>query len=167
MKKFLLGRQLLVVALGFFVATLTHFAGLKGHVPYSLYFVVVTAALPGVMVLLVVAQLTPQLLAEQNNIAFINLPGSYVLARFLLAVESCGLLNVAWLLHYGFDRLLCRGPKNRSHYDDLNTSSSNLFSMCYDSSDEALDESGASSSDVVLSSVRKNPIRRQERGVEC
>jgi hypothetical protein len=167
-KKFLLGRQLLVVSLGFFIASLTHFAGLKDHVPYGLYFVVVTAAFPGVMVFLEIAQLTPQLLAEQNNIAFINLPGSYVLARFLLIVESCGIMNVTWLIYYGLEKVLCWSPRNRSEdYDELDTSAGNLFTLCYDS--DSTDASVASShiDERGMSKIRRNPLRQESFGIEC
>jgi hypothetical protein len=142
-KKFLLGRQLTVVPLGFFIASLTHFIGLNEYqMPYGLYFILVTAGLPGVMILLQVAQLTPQLLAEENNIAFINLPGSYVLAKWALFVESFGIVNVTWLIYYALDKTLCRRPLNMSSYDQLDSSGAGLLSLCYES--DSTDMSSAS-----------------------
>mmetsp|Transcript_15054 Transcript_15054/g.24932 ORF Transcript_15054/g.24932 Transcript_15054/m.24932 type:complete len:614 (-) Transcript_15054:270-2111(-) len=171
-KKFLLGRQMLVVSLGFFIASLTHFAGLKEHVPYAIYFMVVTAALPGVMVFLEVAQLTPQLLAEQNNIAFINLPGSYYLAKFLLFVEACGIMNVAWLIYYGLDNCLCSKPRRiAEEYDELDTTANgNLFTLCYDS--DSSDPSASNSIEdtravLKMSKIRRNPLLANGRGMEC
>lgn len=149
-KKFLLGRQLTVVPLGFFIASLTHFIGLnEDQMPYGLYFILVTAGLPGVMILLQVAQLTPQLLAEQNNIAFINLPGSYMLAKWALFVESFGIVNVTWLIYFALDKILCRSSNMSStdDYDQLDSSAGGLLSLCYesDSSDVSLSNMNSSS----------------------
>eukprot|EP00603_Paraphysomonas_imperforata_P004776 CAMPEP_0114444484 /NCGR_PEP_ID=MMETSP0103-20121206/18110_1 /TAXON_ID=37642 ORGANISM="Paraphysomonas imperforata, Strain PA2" /NCGR_SAMPLE_ID=MMETSP0103 /ASSEMBLY_ACC=CAM_ASM_000201 /LENGTH=437 /DNA_ID=CAMNT_0001616023 /DNA_START=380 /DNA_END=1696 /DNA_ORIENTATION=+ len=154
-KKFLLGRQMLVVSLGFFIASLTHFAGLKEHVPYAIYFMVVTAALPGVMVFLEVAQLTPQLLAEQNTI-----------------VEACGIMNVAWLIYYGLDNCLCSKPRRiAEEYDELDTTANgNLFTLCYDS--DSSDPSASNSIEdtravLKMSKIRRNPLLANGRGMEC
>ena len=166
-KKFLLGRQLTVVPLGFFIASLTHFVGLhEESMPYGLYYIIVTAGLPGVMILLQVAQLTPQLLAEQNNIAFINLPGCYILAKWALFVESFGILNVTWMFYYTIDKLVCR-RKSRltTSYDQLDSSSSGLFAICYDS-----DSSCTSEMEVQRNSDERktmgNPLQRSEYGVQ-
>jgi hypothetical protein len=168
-KKFLLGRQLTVVPLGFFIASLTHFIGLnEEYLPYGLYFVLVTSGLPGVMIALQLAQLTPQLLAEQNNIAFINLRGSYIVARWALFVESFGIVNVTWILYYLLDKLMCQSPsRTLEEYDQLDTSGGTLFSLCYDSdSSEVVSGSSNRRSEVKMTSsgVSSNPLCR---GVEC
>ena len=164
-KKFLLGRQLTVVPLGFFIASLTHFVGLKEEsLPYGLYFIIVTAGLPGVMILLQVAQLTPQLLAEQNNIAFINLPGCYLLARWALLVESFGIVNVTWLFYFTIDKLFCGGAKRfqSESYDELGSSSSPLFSLCVDNSDASYD----SKSDLQ-GDAKEEKDSSTSFGIEC
>ena len=185
-KKFLLGRQLTVVPLGFFIASLTHFIGLnEDQMPYGLYFILVTAGLPGVMILLQVAQLTPQLLAEQNNIAFINLPGSYVLAKWALFVESFGIVNVTWLIYYALDKVLCRSNLNSmastDDYDQLDTSGgSGLLSLCYESEDSSEVSSPISNSlsrsgkrlsehrDAGVNPMLKEPgFSLSSHGVEC
>lgn len=170
-KKFLLGRQLTVVPLGFFIASLTHFIGLnEDYMPFGLYFIVVTAGLPGVMILLQVAQLTPQLLAEENNVAFINLPGSYVLAQWALFVESFGIVNVTWILYHVVDKLLCRSnsPAADGSYDQLDTdmsSNGSILSLCYDS-DSSEFSSLSEDSEAKKKSHFSNPLR-SERGIEC
>jgi hypothetical protein len=170
-KKFLLGRQLTVVILSFFISSLTHFVGLNDDsLPYGLYFFIVTAGLPGVMIHLQIAQLTPQLLAAQNNIAFINLPGSYMLAKWALFVESFGLVNVTWLIYFALDKLLCAGkPLSPAEYDQLNTSASPLFSLCYDSDDNDSNQSTNSARSDTVTSTKELQLTPNSIsvGVEC
>lgn len=128
----MLGRQLTVVPLGFLIAQLTHFEGLhKENFPGGLYFVVVTAGIPGVLILLQFAQLTPQLLAQQNSIPFLNLPGAYVLVLWTLGVESLGLVNFTWIVYFFVDKFMCRKRKDGETYSRASTSNP-LFCICDD-----------------------------------
>eukprot|EP00602_Paraphysomonas_sp_CaronLab_P003171 CAMPEP_0185039316 /NCGR_PEP_ID=MMETSP1103-20130426/36053_1 /TAXON_ID=36769 /ORGANISM="Paraphysomonas bandaiensis, Strain Caron Lab Isolate" /LENGTH=532 /DNA_ID=CAMNT_0027578157 /DNA_START=126 /DNA_END=1724 /DNA_ORIENTATION=+ len=142
-KKFLLGRQLTVVPLGFLIAALTHFENLnRDNFPGGLYFIVVTAGLPGVLILLQIAQLTPQLLAQQNSILFLNLPGSYLLVLWTLAVESLGIVNFTWVLYFAIDKLLCRKRKDGSVYS---RPTSNPLFCIFEDEDDMNDKSSTGS----------------------
>jgi hypothetical protein len=57
--RFLLGRQLIVVPLGFLMATITLFEGYD-NLPSGWYFLLVGLGLPGMIVTMQVAQLAPQ-----------------------------------------------------------------------------------------------------------
>lgn len=133
MKKFLIGRQLTVVPLGFVFARLTHFVRLHRENYGTLgYFLVVEAGLPGVLILLQFAQLAPQLLAEQNSIPFMNLPGNYLLALWTLQLEKLGIVNFTWLFYRVIEGCVCvrreggqkyqqptvRGPMTSCLFDD-------------------------------------------------
>lgn len=134
-KKFLLGRQLTVVPLGFVIAQLTHFERLnRDNFPNGLYFLIVTAGIPGVLILLQFAQLTPQLLAQQNNVPFLNLPGGYMLVLWTLALESLGVVNFTWIMYFVVDRIFCRKRKDGETYSRPSTT--NPLFCIYDDGDE-------------------------------
>jgi hypothetical protein len=62
----------MVVPLGFLFAQLTHFSFFpRDLMPAYLYYPMVIIGIPGVLVLLQFAQLTPQLLAEEQSISFL------------------------------------------------------------------------------------------------
>mmetsp|Transcript_22127 Transcript_22127/g.37466 ORF Transcript_22127/g.37466 Transcript_22127/m.37466 type:complete len:620 (+) Transcript_22127:270-2129(+) len=109
-KRFLLGRQQLVVPLGFLFAQLTHFSRFPAdHLPSYLYYPLVTIGLPGILVLLQFAQLAPQLLAEEKNVPFLGMRGAYVLTKVALAVESLGITNFTWMMFAGLDSIMRSG----------------------------------------------------------
>ena len=134
-KKFLLGRQLTVVPLGFVIAQLTHFERLNpDNFGKGLYFLIVVVGIPGVLILLQFAQLTPQLLAQQNNVAFLNLPGAYLLVLWTMAVESLGLVNFTWIMYFLVDRTICHRRKDGEVYS--RTSTVNPLFRIFDDEDE-------------------------------
>lgn len=72
-------RQQIVVPLGFLFAQLTHFSTFPSNLlPPVLFNPVVTIGVPGVLVLLQFAQLTPQLLAEEQSISFLVSAGESI-----------------------------------------------------------------------------------------
>eukprot|EP00603_Paraphysomonas_imperforata_P002008 CAMPEP_0114427034 /NCGR_PEP_ID=MMETSP0103-20121206/8126_1 /TAXON_ID=37642 ORGANISM="Paraphysomonas imperforata, Strain PA2" /NCGR_SAMPLE_ID=MMETSP0103 /ASSEMBLY_ACC=CAM_ASM_000201 /LENGTH=503 /DNA_ID=CAMNT_0001596055 /DNA_START=273 /DNA_END=1784 /DNA_ORIENTATION=+ len=116
-KKFLIGRQLTVVPLGFVFAHLTHFVHMnRENFNSATYFLIVEAGLPGVLILLQFAQLTPQLLAEQNSIPFMNIPGNYLLSVWTLQLEKLGIVNFTWLFYGVIENLLCTKRKDGEEY---------------------------------------------------
>ena len=101
-KRFLLGRQMMVVPMGFLVAQLTHYSGFPRGVswmPPYLYFPIVTVGIPGVLILLQFAQLTPQLLAENKPVRFMGMIGCYSIAYTALCIETIGITDSAWALY--------------------------------------------------------------------
>lgn len=108
-KRFLLGRQLIVVPLCFLVAQITHFSKYpRSGWPTILYDLVIVTGLPGVLVLLQFAQLAPQLLGEENNMRFMNLVGGYSLVNIALAIENIGITDFAWVLYKIIDTIIVR-----------------------------------------------------------
>lgn len=62
----------MVVPLGFLFAQLTHFSLFPMEMlPASIYYPLVTIGVPGILVLLQFAQLSPQLLAEEKGVTFL------------------------------------------------------------------------------------------------
>ena len=107
-KHFLLGRQLIVVPLNFIVAQLTHFSGFPSDLlPSFLYYLIIVVGLPGVLVLLQFAQLTPQLLAEKNSSSFMNMRGGYSVVYTALAIEKLGLTDFSWVLYAFINNGFC------------------------------------------------------------
>lgn len=108
-KKFLLGRQLIVVPLGFIVAQVTSFNKFPKDLldPVS-YALLIDVGLPGILVLLQFAQLCPQLLAESHGKSFMSLRGGYSLVYGALMIEKFGLTSFVWLLYVGMDRFCCK-----------------------------------------------------------
>lgn len=108
-KQFLLGRQLIVVPLNFLVAQLTHFSGFpKNLLPDYVYFPVIVAGIPGVLLLLQFAQLAPQLLAETHSMKFMNLRGSFSLVYIALCIENVGITEFAWVLYNVVSFFCCK-----------------------------------------------------------
>ena len=114
-ERFMLGRQLIVVPLGFLVAQITHF----GRTPTVgtfwsdpvLYFLVVNVGLPGILTLLQFAQLTPQLLAEAHSEVFLRLPGGFLLVSCAFAVEQLGITQITTVAVAAMETICCAGVR--------------------------------------------------------
>jgi hypothetical protein len=137
-KKFLIGRQLTVVPLGFVFAHFTHFVHLnRDNYNAVAYFLIVEAGLPGVLILLQFAQLTPQLLAEQNSIPFMNIPGNYLLSLWTLQLEKLGIVNFTWVFYGVIESCVCMRRKDGEQYKQP-AARSPLTSCLYDDSGHGL-----------------------------
>ena len=85
LQRFLVGRQLIVVPVGFLLARLcTGFA-----------------TVPAVMVVSCLAQLFPQILAQRHALLFLNFPGVYHLVYVSLVLEKTGVAEMALVLTEG------------------------------------------------------------------
>lgn len=95
---FLLGRQMLVVPSGFFIAQITFFT--TGHETLNpvLYYLLVGLGIPGMLVTMQLAQLAPQILANRHPKQFLALPGAGLLVRIALLIEQLGLTRCAFVL---------------------------------------------------------------------
>jgi hypothetical protein len=111
-KRFLLGRQMIVVPLGFIVAQITHFGNFPQDMldPFT-YFLLVNIGLPGILTLLIFSQLAPQLLAEAHSNDFMSLPGSFILVYVALAIEKLGITSITPLILeiLQYDCGVCKG----------------------------------------------------------
>lgn len=109
-QRFLLGRQLIVVPLNFLVAQITNFSLFPAsYIGSNLgYFLLVSLGLPGMLLLLMLSQLTPQLVAESDGLAFMSKKGNYSVAYVALCIEKLGLTSFAWVLFALVEKLACQ-----------------------------------------------------------
>lgn len=110
--RFFLGRQLIVVPLGFIIAQITNFSGLPTEdIDGGLYGLLVNVGLPGILAMLQFAQLCPQLLSEEFSMAFMNLPGCFSLMCTSMVIEKLGLISFVWLLLAVVEKITSSPPK--------------------------------------------------------
>jgi hypothetical protein len=106
-KKFLLGRQMIVVPMGFLTAQITQFTYFpSGILPYGIYYILIIIGFPGIMVLLQLAQLIPQLIAENHSVKFLGIPGAYYLVRLALCIEKLGITDYAWIMYSTISKII-------------------------------------------------------------
>jgi hypothetical protein len=101
-EKYLIGRQLCVIGLIFFISQLTSFPNMPHFLPYGLEHILIKTGLPGVLVTLTVGQLFPQLLADEYTLRFLNLKGSLLFIHVATFIEAFGVFtHFSWLMSYG------------------------------------------------------------------
>ena len=91
----------IVVPLGFLIAQVTKFSGCAvGWIVSndSLAFILIGLGLPIIVILLVFAQLSPQILADRHKLSFLQMRGSYAVVYLALAVESLGVTQATFVL---------------------------------------------------------------------
>ena len=95
-ERYLLGRQQVVVPIGFLIAQINHFSNpsLATNVPRLIYYLLTGFGFPAVVVMLVFSQLTPQLLAASHVEKFLELPGSLFMVKVALTIEKLGITTV-------------------------------------------------------------------------
>ena len=99
-ERFMIGRQQVVVPLGFLIAQICSFGAsvLSQRLSAGWRFVLLAAGIPIVVTILIFAQLSPQLLANKHRQKFLELPGAYVLVLLCLAIERLGFVQVTFFL---------------------------------------------------------------------
>eukprot|EP01084_Bolivina_argentea_P054418 99793_1 len=97
-ERFLMGRQVLVVFTVFVAARITTFDLFWGDVPEEMIHSLMFSGFLGVILVVVVAQLTPQVLAAAYPIEFLNLPGMPIAFGACLVVEAIGIVHAVWFL---------------------------------------------------------------------
>lgn len=101
-EKYLIGRQLCVIGLVFFISQLTSFPDLPHILPYGLEHLLIKSGLPGVLITLTMGQLFPQLLADEYTLRFLNLKGSLLFIQIAQFIEAFGVFtHFSWLMSYG------------------------------------------------------------------
>lgn len=110
-KSFIIGRQFMTVLTGFMLAEIFTFANLENPGVYSdiLFYVIFKSGLAGVLLVLSVGQLTPELLAAEYPLRFLNLPGCYSLCRLCHFFDSCAVGHAGWAIFYTTRPMLCAG----------------------------------------------------------
>jgi hypothetical protein len=64
-----------------------------------------SSGLPGIMTVLTIGQLIPQLFVEEFTIPFISMYGCYAVTQLCFAAEFIGVCNFSWLLFHSVDSL--------------------------------------------------------------
>jgi hypothetical protein len=85
--------------------TLPHFPEDFIGLPKLAVLIFLESGIPGIMLVLTVGQLIPQLFVEQFTIPFINIYGCYAVTQLCFAAEFVGVCNFSWLLFHGVDSL--------------------------------------------------------------
>jgi len=133
-EKFLMGRQVSVVCLVFFAAKLTTIhgrddGGFLFPVPEVVQTLLLETGLLACVIVVIVAQLVPQIVASQYPVQFmqlaVNMPAYYT----CIALEMTGITHFTWVLAHlaslGMDKDLERGAKetrtgnNNGSNDDI------------------------------------------------
>lgn len=97
----LIGQSFMVVLCSFTLAQLTTFP----HYPNvfgmndELFNVLFCSGLPGVVLTVVVGQLTPSLLAKEHPLGFLNIPGIYHIVLIALYLEKSGITHFVYVLY--------------------------------------------------------------------
>jgi hypothetical protein len=100
-ERYLIGRQLCVIALVFFISRLTSFPTMPNILPAAFEHVLIRTGLPGVMITLTIGQLFPQLVADEFTVRFLNLKGSLLFVKIGQFIESIGIFtHSSWLTSY-------------------------------------------------------------------
>ena len=101
LKRLLIGQSFMVVLCSFTIAQLTTFPdypnvfGLNDKV----FQVLFCSGLPGVVLTITIAQLTPSLLAKEYPLRFLNIPGIYHVILTALYLEKSGVLHFVYVLY--------------------------------------------------------------------
>jgi hypothetical protein len=103
--RFLLGRQMIVVPLGFLIASITRFhSNIYNDMPSFFYFLIIQLNLPSMLVMMQLAQLAPQVLANKHLKQFLNLIGSNLLVLIALHIEVLGLTQASYVFRVFIER---------------------------------------------------------------
>jgi len=94
--KFVLGRQVLVLITVFFLARCTTI--LNAEVFPSGFSAFLATGLMGTVIVVILGQLVPQILAAQYPVHFANFPLMEFVLRICLLVEASGAIHAAWIL---------------------------------------------------------------------
>ena len=104
-KRFLIGRQFLVIFVVYLTAQVTTFPEIELPLPQLVIAIIVDTGLPGVLLVLAIGQLMPQLMAASDPRWFMNLPGCLPAVHLCLGLEWVGITHFSWLCSHVANRL--------------------------------------------------------------
>jgi hypothetical protein len=116
-QRFLVGRQFFVIFVVFIIAEITTLPELPTDylgMPENVVKGLVGSGLPGIMLVLTIGQLVPQLFVEEFTIPFLNLYGCYMVTQLCFFAEWIGVCNFSWLLFNVSDYLFF-GAEKEAH----------------------------------------------------
>jgi len=110
-ERFLMGRQVFVVCLVFFAAKLTTIhgnseSGFLFYVPDWVQAVFLETGLLSCMVVVIIAQLMPQIVASIHPVQFLELMVMRPAYYACICLEISGVTHICWVLSWGLSRIL-------------------------------------------------------------
>ena len=124
--RFLLGRQMIVVPLGFLISNITRFhSEMYEKMPILINFLLIKLNLPSMLVMMQLSQLAPQVLANSYIKSFLSLIGANLLVKISLYIEVLGLTQASYVLRALIERTCFCGII--SDNNNSNSGSNNQF----------------------------------------
>ena len=108
-QQFLVGRQFFVIFVVFAIAQITAFPYIDPELwgmPKTFVLIFCQIGVPGVMWVLTIGQLIPQLYVEEFTLPFLDLYGCYAVTRICFAAEWIGICHFSWILFHTVSTLL-------------------------------------------------------------
>eukprot|EP01041_Mallomonas_annulata_P001927 gene1927-3740_t len=107
-EKFMIGRQLVVIITVFLISRLTLFPTAPIFLPAAIHHALITSGLPGVMIALTFAQMSPQLVADEYTLRFLNMPGCVTCIKLSMWIESLGIFtHFSWAVTNLIKKFYC------------------------------------------------------------
>jgi len=136
-ERFLVGRQVLVVFIVFLLARLTSYDEFYFDIPDGIKKSIMYYGFMGVVLVVIIAQLTPQVLASAYPVQFLNLPIMNIVFYSCLLIEISGVAHAVYLLCYICKNYICKCLCNikgimdddGGFNDDINDNGSTLEQM--------------------------------------
>lgn len=108
-QQFLVGRQFFVIFVVFTIAQITSFPYIPSNLwgmPSTFVLLICQIGVPGVMWVLTIGQLIPQLYVEEFTLPFLNLYGCHLVTRICFAAEFIGICHFSWILFHTVSTIL-------------------------------------------------------------
>ena len=101
-KAFIIGRQFMTLLTGFVLAEIFTFANMENTFGMNegLFYIIFKSGFAGVLLVLSVGQLCPELLAAEYPLRFLNLRGSWIICRVCLFFDACAVGHAGWTIYY-------------------------------------------------------------------
>ena len=147
-QRFLVGRQFFVIFVVFTISEITSFPYINPNMwgmPPSFVLVVCQIGIPGVMWVLTIGQLIPQLYVEEFTLPFLNLYGCNFVTRLAFAAEFIGICHFSWILFHTVSTILF------GFIVETSASATNQFAVIA-ADDKVVDARGALETGLELSS---------------
>jgi hypothetical protein len=108
-QQFLVGRQFFVIFVVFTISQITAFPYIPSNLwgmPSTFVLLVCQIGVPGIMWVLTIGQLIPQLYVEEFTLPFLNLYGCHLVTRVCFAAEWVGICHFSWILFHTVSTVL-------------------------------------------------------------
>lgn len=108
-QQFLVGRQFFVIFVVFTISEITSFPYIDKNMwgmPSTFVLIICQVGIPGIMWVLTIGQLIPQLYVEEFTLPFLDLYGCHLVTRVCFAAEFIGICHFSWILFHTVSTVL-------------------------------------------------------------